>query len=61
MQKLWWGLSSPHLLHLVGVGFENDPGESATASKSLAQRLVAGGHIELDHFFLSSEINGFST
>lgn len=61
MQKLWWGCAiSPPAANCVGFG--NDPGESVTASESLAQRLVAGGHKELDHFvFLSSEINGFST
>lgn len=55
---------SPPLLLPVGIGFEKDTAESITASESLAQRLVAGGHIELDHFFFfffPSEINGFST
>lgn len=41
----------PHPLFPMGVGFGNDPGESVTASESLAQRLLAGGHKELDHFF----------
>lgn len=62
MCRNWWGcaISSPPASNCVGFG--NDPGESVTASESLAQRLVAGGHTELDHFvFLSSEINGFST
>lgn len=51
MQKLGAATLSPHLLLPVGVGFENGPGESITASESLAQRLVAGGHLELDHLF----------
>lgn len=51
MRKLVGATLSPHLLLPVGVGFENGPGESITASESLAQRLVAGGHIELDHVF----------
>lgn len=45
------GVLSPCLLLPVGVGLGNDLGESVTAPESLAQRLVAGRHIELDHFF----------
>lgn len=50
-------LSPPCLLPPVGVGFGNDLLERVTALGFLwAQRL----DLELDHFFLSSEINGFS-
>ena len=43
-------MPSSHLLPPVG-GFGNDPGESVTASESLTQRLVAGGHTVGSLFF----------
>lgn len=52
-------LSAPCLLPPVGVGFGNDLSERVTTALGflLAQRL----DLEVDHFYLSSEINGFST
>lgn len=55
MQKLVGVVLSPQLLLPVGVV------RVSLLLSLLAQRLMASRHIELDHFFLSSEINGFST
>lgn len=52
-------LPPPCFLPPVGVGFGDDVGESLTASGSFFGPKARP--IELDHFFLSSEINGFST
>lgn len=61
MCRNWWGLCwlLPCLLLPVAVGFGNDLGESVTAPGSLFG--LKARPIELDHFFLPGEINGFST